>query len=683
MDDRLGSRGVVGILVRAGLAGLVVLVLQIRTERSLLAHGGQFVPPPPTPDSSTPLDTPRETTPTFVDPGVGGPIVTPGGGSLRPGAVGHRPGAVTPSWETSWNLWWRIAGERLVPAHRLARLAGAVATPGGAVPGAAASAGAWVAERDRLVRERVVPLLLHLLDPASKAPPDVVASAAIALGKVAYEPEQAEPLLAWLGDEKAPDLAREGAALGLGLLRRTDPKRQLPAGLLDPVRARLLQEFDRIVDGKHVQVPARARMIAILSMGLLGDQPFHTDPQSVSGRLMTSLLWQRFTVLPHKTVDAPIALVTAIGLEPPEGVPDGLRNDLLHLALGRKVRNRRYGAYVGAHALTAYVRLSGAEGRSAALRILGDARAEAGPRLAAVLAISEATRDMSAEERRVAARVLLDAAGRDEELLTAGLLDITLGRLVAADLADASDALLADGKVGALLFDHLEAEPWYLQGFSAIAVGIAAGAATGDGEARVALRTRARDRLRALLGDKTREASPRAAAALALGLARATDARDGLLAILRGSGDAGIRGAAALALAWLGPGDPASVAALLAVVLDPNAPPEVREKAARALSALDATAATEKLVALLEKGGHAWQLAAVTTALGRLGDLAAVEPLARIAASDAYPELVRAMAVVGLGILGDPEERPSLERLLRALPYPMRTDALEELITIL
>ena len=41
------------------------------------------------------------------------------------------------------------------------------------------------------------------------------------------------------------------------------------------------------------------------------------------------------------------------------------------------------------------------------------------------------------------------------------------------------------------------------------------------------------------------------------------------------------------------------------------------------------------------------------------------------------------MAIGALGVLADPEERPSLLRLSRGAPYPVRTAALEEAFSIL
>ena len=80
---------------------------------------------------------------------------------------------------------------------------------------------------------------------------------------------------------------------------------------------------------------------------------------------------------------------------------------------------------------------------------------------------------------------------------------------------------------------------------------------------------------------------------------------------------------------------------------------------------------------------EAQKLAAVTRALGRLGDLSAVEPLLALAAREDVPELVQAMAVVSMGRLLDSEPRPSLLRLTGGVCYPARSKAFQEAFTIL
>ena len=76
-------------------------------------------------------------------------------------------------------------------------------------------------------------------------------------------------------------------------------------------------------------------------------------------------------------------------------------------------------------------------------------------------------------------------------------------------------------------------------------------------------------------------------------------------------------------------------------------------------------------------------LASTARALGRLGDLTAVPPLCALAADGDARPLARAMAVVALGRLLDPEPRPSMLRITFGACYPARTPDLQEVFSIL
>ena len=102
------------------------------------AHGGNFGPPP-NPQAKGP---PRGGgPPAYVDPGFGGPIVTPGGGGdvtpRNPGS--KRKTAITPTHETSWRLWWELNREALLAPRHAGRLPVVTGAPdGGAAPPPAA-----------------------------------------------------------------------------------------------------------------------------------------------------------------------------------------------------------------------------------------------------------------------------------------------------------------------------------------------------------------------------------------------------------------------------------------------------------------------------------------------------------------------------------------------------------------
>ena len=666
--------------------GLVLLLLPALATPAL-GHGGQFVPPPPaTPGNAAPPGTPRGNTPTHVTPGTGGPVVTPGGGFMQPGMVGkrHRQGEFTPSREHSWQFWWDLARLGLLPP-RPATLSRAVITPEGTAP--PPDRARWEADRDRLVEERILPFLLEVLDKKKRFDPDVRASAALALGKVARDRSAIPVLLGWVLDESAPDLVRESAVLGLGLLRRTDPARQLSENELDPLRAKLLMLWDRQVDGTRVDAPRRTRQFAMFALGLLGDQPWHQDPQSKNGRLMSQLIWQRYTKGRYKDSSFRIALLTALGMQPSVGIPDAVRREVEALARGEKVRGRRAKAPERAHGLSTAVRLGDQTATSLLIRRLSAAHDEKNPpalRLAAVLALGDRVERIHPTERLLVARMLERALQGEQELLVMGLANIALGRLVGADLADGSTRVLQGTQAATVLKQRATTGPWYLRGFGAIAWSLAArGVAKGKDAPGMELKSQARMRLRRMLQTRTLEPQLRSAAAVGLGIMGAPESWQDLRAIVANSANDGdLRAHAALALGQLGV-DHADVVAALEAAAVQEGPESLRASAALGLSLLGRSDSVTSLVTQLRAGRRTSHLAGVTLALGHLGHLDAVEPLLDVAGDVERSELVRAMAIVALGVLADPEERPSLLRLSRGTPYPVRTRALEEAFTIL
>ena len=63
-------------------------------------------------------------------------------------------------------------------------------------------------------------------------------------------------------------------------------------------------------------------------------------------------------------------------------------------------------------------------------------------------------------------------------------------------------------------------------------------------------------------------------------------------------------------------------------------------------------------------------------ALGRLGDLQAIPDLLAYAKDDSITEMAQALAVVALGLLTDPEPRPSILKLTKDANYPAATAVL-------
>lgn len=670
---------------RGTIAGVLTLTLTafalVVSATPARAHGGAFGPPPApaTPRSRGPGGG-SVGPPSHVDPGFGGPIVTPGsGGAVTPRRASKRKTPVTPTFETSWQLWWNLNRPALLPLRRMGAVA--PAPDGGTGPLRPPGEG-WEAARARLTAEQVVPFLLAVLAPDAKHKADVKASALLALGRIAVDPAAIEVLFRHLEDVRAPNIVRESAALGLGFLRRSDPKRQFAVRHLEPTRARLLQVFDQWIDGKKSRVPLRTRAFAMFALGMLGDQPFSQDPHSKDGRLLLKLMWQRMAV-PYPDRDLHIALLAAIGLQPRAGIPDGVIEGVRGIVRGRNVLDHKWDVFKRAHAVTALARLGGPSNHAMILKLANDKRSNVVLRLAAAIALSVRAAHFAPAERSAAVRVLTKTFVLEQELLGVGLANVALGRMVGADLRAGSTRVLDFDKADDLLVQRAENAPWYLRGFAAL--GLALAAREGDpGNPRIArFRARARGLLLKMARTQAHELGVRGAGAVGLGLLADETALPVLRALVpQAALDAELRGHAALALGQIGKAESATVRALADVVAA-RGPDVVRNRAALGLSLLGAREATRKLIEQLDDEASTRRLAAVTRALGRLGDLSAAEPLLALAARTDVPELVQAMAVVSLGRLLDPEPRSSLLRLTGGVCYPARSKAFQEAFTIL
>ena len=110
---------------------------------------------------------------------------------------------------------------------------------------------------------------------------------------------------------------------------------------------------------------------------------------------------------------------------------------------------------------------------------------------------------------------------------------------------------------------------------------------------------------------------------------------------------------------------------------------ELRGQVALGLSFLGSRDAVTLLVRELGVAETERHLADLAVALGRLGDVAAVAPVIEAASDGKRRESAQSLAVAALGLLCDPEPRPSLLRLSAESNFPARTDALHEAFTIL
>lgn len=703
--------GLVGFRVRVDPLGSPVMAAALLAAACCwnaplaFAHGGQFrapggapanpgytapkpgggSPPPTTPPSApvpsrpaTP-HTPAPPTPRPATPG--GPSTVPGLPSTATGRPtdlpgrprGGRPPEVT---QADWESWWLFNRWAFFPERRLdPHRAAAVITPTGAHQDPRSLAEA-LRTRRRLVAERVlVPFLLQQLDPAERSSDEVISAALLALARVSTDVQTPALLLAHARDRDRSSLVRESAALGLGLLRRSDAALQLDGVRLDTLRRDLIDLADR------EDAPGRTRSFALLSLGLLGDQPFGTE-FTAHGRVTCTELGRRLAQ-PRADADLTVALLTALGMQPSSGMSPELSADLRRIVLGQRVHRRSWDATERSHALTALARQH-SEGWWHTLRhALGHRRSPTPLVRAALLALgAEAPRldPIQAQEALSATREAMDRA---LDPTTRGVALLALGRLLRADLEAGSERALNSLSGGKELISLARNVATPCRGFALVALGVALKAAATS--KAVGARSFSESGRKELIHHLERSANPelRAACIVALGLAAHEEAANSpvLQALLTSLEDRGeieaLRAHCAVAVA-LGARSSTDASPPLARALEDTASPAVQAQAALALSMLGGRPETRALLEQV-KGARTQQgLARLVTALGRLGDPLAAEALISLARDGGRSDESRALALAALGLLLDPEPRPSLMRLGVDSNYLAATDALLE-----
>ncbi|MCC7138539.1 MAG: HEAT repeat domain-containing protein [Planctomycetes bacterium] len=547
------------------------------------------------------------------------------------------------------------------------------------VAAATTEGGVDAARQLAVARSRVaVPVLRDAATGRLGDDPDLRSSACLALAKATDDPADGALLLAIARDDKLPTMVREGAALALGCLRRTEPAARFDGVFLDRLRGQLFEVLD------DAKAPRRVRCFAALSLGVLGDQPCRDgEPFAKDGRATTHGLWVR---LRDDDVDPElaVAMLQALSLQPPAGVPGAVRDGLRACAATGRVGRHDRGVTLQAHALVALARLSGAEASGVSLALARGARERPEVRRSAILALGPMAPSLPPASRAAAISDLL-AHVRRSEPDTAGFAAIAVGRLVAASYADPTDPRRTTSAAVGALADIAERGNGSVRPFAALAIGLAFRSPPDASACPVAEKDRADALavLRSIVEQDRGDPEVRAAAAVGLGLAR----DESVVAVLgrlaaRNDADDTVRAYACAALGLMQVRTPSVLGALRAALARRSAD-AVRREAGRALGLLRDTESLPLLVAEIRADLPDTTRARAAVALGGLRDVRAVDPLVALVTDRKASELARAVAVAALGLVVDPERIRSLSRLGTDVNYLALTDALAEALSIL
>ncbi len=689
---------------------LIAVVLSLVASREAFAHGGAFAPPPaapappppertppPPPTRETPAPTPvtpstpttgaPPTPPPTTGPAPAGPTTPtdppsspdgqprgPATGRSTDGSPRSRARRAVDS--TDWRDWWN-ANAGALRAGRPSRVRVTTTSALAGFGDEGHSGALSEPPTRRSIDARLIPTLRVVLATAGHGNPDTIAAATLALAKATDDPADAIRIAAAIDDPRLSAMNHECAALALGCLRRTKAPPAFDGRFYDKLRATL---FGVIDDRRQ---PRRTCAFAALALGLLGDQA--TDDADVfakDGRLAIRGLWLRLE-RPDTDDDTAVALLVALSLQNPRGVPSAVRDGLGRLARSGDAGRRRRGAVPRAHALLALARLGDGDGVGLATAIVKSGNEHPHLRRSALLALGLLSPRMEGPERESLARTLLLHA-RSGEPNTAGIALISAARLLSAEFAQGrvSEPALASVR---MLVDVADHGAFDVRPFAALAVGLVSrpsGKAL-DELAFVEARSRALETLRSVYADEGEDPVLRGAFAVALGIAVDTSARERLEATVasrRGNSDVMAYACAGLGLL----GDvPASTLAALRGVLADRSSEAIQREAARALGMLGDSRAVPMLVAEVEKGGSDHVVARAIVALGTIRDITSIDPLCALARRTSNGDLTRALACAGLGLLADSELLPSLARLGVDSNYLARTEALDEALSLL
>ncbi len=672
------------------LAGLLVLGLRAAPADGYCAGGGggrvDPIPEPEPEGDGPPVDdgtgmgnggdttggggegggTPTTPAPGLPPSGQPGTPTTPGMGGATRGRRAGSTSSIDAKWSTWWvfNRWSFLPRRNEVVRRHFARFR--VVTGEGVD-----MRSQWAGRRDKLASLRAGPALIELMG-SDLAPGDlgIKASASVGLARVSNDAAAVNAVLQAAEDTEMVPEVRQAAAFAAGLFRRADAERQMSGAALDKLRARLLALSEAET------TPSRVACLAILSVGMLGDQP--TGTPLPTGVMEARTLWKRLTAT-ELGGERHVAYLTALGLLPVHAASTELLDGLLDIAIGKRFAKRSWSSRERSHALSSLVRLGGARSRAALTRLLTDRRLPAAVRRAAFIQLGERADAWPAAERKTLVRTWDTALQYARDPLTRGLGLIALGRIVAADLADENGGdLLRTTDADATLLKHAGGSAQNVRGFALLALALAVREADDSDRAAATLRARGEAILRQGLRERRGNAEALGPYIVAAGLARLEAALPTLEAIvIDANSDQRLRAYAAVACGQIGRATPTTVNVLKKAVAD-HRMGNLRVEAAIGLAYLTGNRDAKLLREDIERRRytHSHRIGHVAIALGQMGDLKSIVPLASLVLDAKSDHGARGAAAVALGLLCDPEVTPSLSRLWKGVNYPARSAAL-------
>lgn len=699
------------------LLGMVGAAAAIFAAPLALAHGGQFrgpgggvppglrepsdptppPPPPPTspPPSTTPTDpsTPNPTPTTPSTPNQPPPVTPPTTGPDTPNAPGGRK---APTSYDQWVFWWNNNNDDILHLKEaIYALHMSVGNPLGVMGGSTGSRNDATRATEKQVKDLLVPALLWAMDPKNKQHPDTESASYIALAKVTDDPSHIPMLMKAVQDAEGKkngavdQIVNESAALSMGLLRRADKARQFDAKELDRVRNFCFDVYE------NDTLQMRTRGFAMLSLGLLGDQPTlmggpATTGEGAAGGGGVTTADRIYDLLKKKYPDEQmyVCAILALSMQDPNTINLEKILTLKECTLKAKLFKESVSDLVASYAALALGRIGTPTEIQPLVTAMKVKSTGNNVKRSAAISLGRLGQRVDGVERANLAAQLWEGLESVKETSTKNFGIISLAYLLEADIkADRTDVLNAKGvKVAEQILKIAKEGKYSERPYGALALGII-GRAIGDHPSIVEygqLRLEALTVLREGLGATKIDKRSQGAFAIGLGMLQDEGVKKTLVDIVSDKQeDKELRGYAAVALGMIRTPSPDVVKAIKEAMKE-HSSEELRSQTAIALGLLGTTDAVPLLLQELKDAESMNVQGQIVIALAKIGDARAIGPLINDVLKDSgKPDLTRALACAGLGLIGDLELIPSLSRISKDINYRAAPDVINEVLSIL
>jgi hypothetical protein len=434
---------------------------------------------------------------------------------------------------------------------------------------------------------------------------------------------------------------------------------------------------------------------------MLGDQPTTIGgPATTGGGLLhapdpaaptaligtTDRIWELLH-RQYKNPDLPLCLMLALSLQRADTIKPEMIADLKDCALKGKLFKDNVDDLISSYAALTIGRVAGRDEIGTIFDAMRFKGTGIQTKRSAAIALGQLGRRVDGADRADVAAKLWKGYSDAKDDSTRNFAIMSMAYLLEADVAASrTDVINAKGvKLADELLDIADKGKYSQRPYGALAVGLV-GKKIGDKPDILEygqFRARASEVLLAGLRDQRLDKRGRAAFAVGLGILGESAALKQLTAIVADKGeDKEFRGYAAVAIGMIGhaPGDAVKA---IREALKEHSSEELRQQTAIALGLLGTPDAVSTLLEELAAAESQNVQGQVVLALAKIGDATAIKPLVDLMKDKSKPDLTRALACAGLGLIGDLELIPSLALVSKDINYRAVTDVIREVLSIL